>query len=114
MRLVAGVAEKPSDRAKINKSLPSHRRALPQPCGWVDAVPMVVEAASANSAFAHVREVEGQRHVWRLGRRLLVVAVCVRICFALNGADSFGVRQDRWSCGESHMKAHRWSCAGDV
>ena len=76
---------------------------------------MVEEAAFANSAFAHAPEVEGQTHAWQLGRHPLVaVAVCVRICFALNGADSFGVRQDRWSCGESHMKAHRWSCAGDV
>lgn len=111
--VVAGGAVRSSDRAKINTSLLSHRRALPRPCGWVGVVPMVVEAASANSAFAHVREVEGQRHAWRLGRRLLVVVVCARICFALNGADSFGARQDRWSCGESHMKAHQWSCAGD-
>ena len=75
---------------------------------------MVVEAASANSAFARVREVEGQRHVAQLGRHLLVVAaVYVRICFEPNGEDSCGVRQDRKSCGESHMKAHQWSCADD-
>lgn len=101
--VVAEVAEKPSDRVnagpvrgKINKSLLSHRRALPRLCGWVDVVPMVVEAAFANSAFAHGREVEGQRHAWQLGRPLLVaVAVCAQICFALNDGDSCGVKQDR-------------------
>lgn len=76
---------------------------------------MAVEVAFVSSAFAHVREAEGQRHAWQLGRHLpLAVAVCVQICFALNGEDSCGVRQDRKRCGASHMKARRWSCAGDV
>jgi hypothetical protein len=58
-------------------------------------VPMVVEAAFASSAFARVREVEGQRHAWQLGHHLPVaVAACVRICSALNGGDSCEAIQD--------------------
>lgn len=67
--VVAGVAEKPNNRvsaipthAEINTSLLSRRRALPQPCGWVGVVPRAVEAAFVDFAFAHAREVEGQRH----------------------------------------------------
>ena len=76
-------------------SLLGRRRALPRLCGWVDAVPMVVEAAFASSASAHGQEVEGQTHAGQLGRHHLVaVAVCVRRCFALIGEDSCGVRQD--------------------